>query len=309
MYYSALQCAEVGQQCQGEGDLMQLCALDEKGQLVRASSAHRHVDYSCLECGHVVRLRKGAYRQPHYFHIQPNRTCRLSGKGLVHLSVQNRIVELLPSGEADMEYRFEAIGRVADVAWIPQKIVFEIQCAAITAEEVMARNRSYASVGFDVVWILHSDRYNKQRMTSAEDILKTQSHYYTDIDSHGKGAFFDQYALVEGGRRIWRFPSTSIDLTRPFRCAELRTQVQERLPVLFLERYRHWTRGFAADYLDSCRDGIPIELAASFEKLQQMRCDTVESSFILDYVRTFCYRWIIYPYQVLLRHILEKASR
>ena len=82
---------------------------------------------------------------------------RAFGKGLVHLSVQNRILEMLPPNEADMEVRFDTIGRIADVAWTSQKIVFEVQCATITAEEVMERNPSYASVGYDVVWILHSN--------------------------------------------------------------------------------------------------------------------------------------------------------
>ena len=61
---------------------MQLCALDGKGDLVRATGAERHVDYCCLECGQVVRLRKGAHRQAHYYHTQPNRACGLSEKVL-----------------------------------------------------------------------------------------------------------------------------------------------------------------------------------------------------------------------------------
>lgn len=293
---------------------MQLCALDKNGQLVRATAAERHLDYTCLECRQVVRLRKGVHRQAHYYHSQPNQACRLSGKGLVHISVQKRILELLPENQADMEVRFDTISRIADIAWIPEKIIFEIQCASITAQEIMERNASYASVGFDVVWILHSNRYNKMRVTSAEDVLKSSAHYFTDIDTLGGGSIFDQYSFIVRGKRLWRFPPTSIDITAPYICSENQLLLRKIAPARFLDRYRNWTRGFGNDYRDCCMkmlQGGSIERSLSECFCRLLNEDSLgpENPKLLDALLFYVKRWIVYPYQVVFRHLLEKASR
>jgi hypothetical protein len=227
----------------------------------------------------------------------------------VHLGVQNALVDLLPRGEAEMEYRFDTIGRIADVAWISQKIVFEVQCATITAEEVLARNRSYASVGYEVVWILHTNRYNKTRVTSAEDVLQASAHYYTDIDAMGEGRFFDQYAIVENARRQWRFPAMPIDVTQPYVCDEEKKLLHSAFPERFRERYREWSRGFSGDYLDR-KGACSPEMEKCLQRLlREEKKGGLEEKTLVVYVQEFFYRWIAYPYQVVLRHFLEKASR
>ena len=140
---------------------MQLFALDENDQLVPAQRAVRQRTYICLECGKNVRLRGGVHRQIHYYHIEPIRSCKLAGKSLIHLNVQFYMQSILPQGDSALEHRFPRIRRIADVVWISQKIVFEIQVSLITAEEVLQRNRDYLSQGYRVVWILHEKRYNK----------------------------------------------------------------------------------------------------------------------------------------------------
>jgi competence protein CoiA len=222
--------------------------------------------------------------------------------------VQNKIVELLPTGQAEMEFRFPTISRIADVAWIPQKIVFEVQCATITAEEVMARNASYASIGYDVIWILHSNRYNKGCVTSAEDALKSYAHYYTDINTQGNGSIYDHYAVVEFGKRIWRFPAYSIDITKPYNHKEKQNLLKEDVPAKFLERYRHWNHGFSDDYLDAAAK-MPPELSASFQKLLKETCKVDADVTLFNQVLHYIQKWIIHPYQVVFRHVLEKASR
>lgn len=275
---------------------MQSCAFDDQGQLTRASLAVRQCDYTCFECGQVVRLRKGTFRRPHFFHLQPNQACRQSGKGAVHLSVQHAILEQLPPGQAEMEHRFDAIGRIADVAWIPQKIVFEVQCAFITAAEVLARNQDYASVGFSVVWILHTDRYNKMQMTSAEEVLHNRAHYFTDIDEEGKGTIFDQYAQVHLGRRSFPFPSSTIAIAKPFPIR------QKKIPLSFQKRYSAWTHGFQGDYVDALHHGDQ-RLHDWLVKLEDPQPTYVG--------RLLCAwnTWVVRPYQIVLRHILEKCCR
>ena len=286
---------------------MQLCALGANGDLVGAIRAERHIDYCCLECGKVVRLRKGFHRQPHFYHVQPNNSCAQSGKGLVHLSVQKALLDLLPEGQAAMEHRFTSIGRIADIVWYPQQIVFEIQCASITAEEVMARNMTYATLGYDVVWILHTNRYNKTRMTSAEDILKNHAHYYTDIDTEGEGTIYDQFAVCLGGKRIWRFPRAAIDVTRPYR-----PQVAEG-SMRFLKRYSKWSRGFVNDTLHRYQEGVNDEfhqqLHICLQRLQREEVVITPDMPLSELLERLFRRWILYPYQVLFRHLLEKASR
>ncbi len=265
---------------------------------MRASSALRQCDYVCLECGQVVRLRKGAQRRPHFFHLQPNQACRQSGKGAVHLSVQHAVLEQLPAGEAEMEHRFESIGRIADIAWVPQKIVFEIQCAPITAAEVMERNRDYASLGYDVVWILHADRYNKKRMTSAEEVLSTRAHYFTNIDEEGKGSIFDQYAVTQSGRRSFRFPPFAVDVAKPF---IMSARINAVLPS-FQKRYNAWTHGFAGDYVDVLHQGDQ-RLDSWLAKLEDSRLT------LWGKIHYFWSTWVVRPYQIILRHILEKCCR
>ena len=207
-----------------------------------------------------------------------------------------------------MEYRLPQINRIADIAWIPQKIVFEIQCASITAEEVMGRNASYASIGYDVVWILHTNRYNKARVTSAEDILQSHAHYYTDINTQGKGSIFDHFAVIEGGRRVWRFPTHSIEVTRPYSCHEKKVLLKNDIPKRFSGRYHSWTRGFDNDYLDVLLKKETV-LTDLFQRLHLESGRHNEDGSLMNQLIQYTKKWIVYPYQVVFRHILEKASR
>ncbi len=105
---------------------MQLCALDSKNALIFADKAQKQTDYICSKCDQKVRLRSGMHRHAHFFHITPNRSCRLNGKGMEHIMVQRHLIELLPEGEAELECRFSEIGRIGDVAWHSAKLIFEI---------------------------------------------------------------------------------------------------------------------------------------------------------------------------------------
>lgn len=178
---------------------MQLFALTEKNELISATLAEKQTDYICPECRSRVRARAGIYRTPHFFHLDEERTCRQSGKSLEHLQAQFRLQQMIP--EIKLELPFPSIGRIADAAWEKEKVIFEIQCSPITAEELRARNRDYAGIGWTTIWIFHEERYNKRRITAAEGSVWKRAHYYTNIDQEGKGDFFSHLSTSHQGKR------------------------------------------------------------------------------------------------------------
>ncbi len=194
---------------------MQLYALDEKGQWVEASKAIRAMDYRCVECQGVVRMRAGEFRQPHFYHLERPESCRQAGKGIEHLQTQLYIKKLLPEGETHLEVRFPSINRIADVVWEKKRLVFEIQFSPISAEEVKARNQDYKRQGYEVVWILHDEQYNKPKVSGAEKFLFNKPHYFTNIDHEGEGLIYDQLSQVLRGRRVKSGEILPIDLTSP----------------------------------------------------------------------------------------------
>ena len=192
---------------------MQIFARGPNGTVLPASRAVAGVDYKCLECGQIVRLRAGSQRIRHFYHRRRTRRCRQSGKSLTHLRVQERLHALLPNSQ--LEHPFPSIGRIADLFWPEKNLIFEVQCSPIAAEEVAARNADYDRLGLTVVWILHDRRFNRRHLTAAEHFLHDKPHYFTDIDSSGAGTFYDQKNIARQGlvlRRSRRFP---VQLNRP----------------------------------------------------------------------------------------------
>ena len=61
-----------------------------------------------------------------------------------HKIVQETLLSILP--HASLEHRFPSIGRIADVALLPEKIIFEIQCSLISISEVEKRITDYATL-------------------------------------------------------------------------------------------------------------------------------------------------------------------
>ena len=60
------------------------------------------------------------------------------------------------------------------------------------------------------MWILHDRRFNRYQSTAAEEFLRHFPHYFTNVNGEGKGIFYDQYALMDRGRRIRRTSRFSI---------------------------------------------------------------------------------------------------
>ena len=183
---------------------MQRYAFSQDGERIEAAAAMGQVDYRCPECGGVVRVRKGEERVPHFFHRNEGLSCRLRLKDGLHQTVQSWLVRQLSPESCVCECHFPQISRVADVAFFPQKIVFEVQVSPISAEEAIARTRDYWRLGWHVIWLLHVQTYGRAAASSFEASLGPIPHYFTSI-GWGGGSTWDEVSVVRGSRRQWLF--------------------------------------------------------------------------------------------------------
>ncbi|MCB1081730.1 MAG: hypothetical protein KDK63_01140 [Chlamydiia bacterium] len=119
-----------------------------------------------------------------------------------HEAIQKFLKEKLPG--AELEKNFTEIGRIADIVYFPKKIIYEIQCSSIDLEEVLQRNKDYASIGFHVLWILHDRHFNKKFTSPAELYLRKRGAYYTSLTKEGHGFFYDQLDFFSGAIRIYK---------------------------------------------------------------------------------------------------------
>lgn len=277
---------------------MQLFALDTNHHIISARHALKQRDYFCIECQRKVRVRSGLHRRSHFFHAQDVSPCRLSTKTMSHIQTQCFLEQMLPPGQASLEWRFPEINRIADVVWFDQKMIFEVQCSPISAEEIFQRNRDYASLGYQVVWILHDKRYNQYRLSGAEMALRASPHYFTNIDADGNGMIYDQFHIIAKGLRLARLPPCPIDCSRP-----KDKQSDPMLPRLLQQRLHYWNSCFEGDLLDR-----PEDFAAA--------CDLEERYFPKPIPRPWWrklidgwHTWVARPYNILFQILLERACR
>lgn len=192
---------------------MQLYAFDRERRLIAAVQACKEINYYCMECGSIVRLRGGLHRQKHFFHLQQVVSCRQSAKSMPHIHTQKILQEAFAPGLIELEKRFHSIQRIGDAVHEELKIVFEIQCSPISFAEMNARNRDYASLGYQVIWILHDHQFNQWKVSEAEYFLET-THYFTNIDKEGSGEIYDQWAFMRGPVRKRRGEKVYLDITK-----------------------------------------------------------------------------------------------
>ena len=139
----------------------------------------------------------------------------MEGKGSVlHRAVQKHIYELLPKGEVFVEHRLP--GHIADLAWLPKKIIFEIQVSPISIDTALSRTEDYQKLGFFVVWILHQKGFNSAYLTLAELYLrKHPTCYYTNISVTGHGYIYDQHEEFRNNKRNFRGDPLILDIRNP----------------------------------------------------------------------------------------------
>lgn len=288
---------------------MQLYALDQLNQPVLAGQASKHQDYICSECRERVRVRGGMHRQPHFYHLEPNRHCHLSGKTMPHLQTQWAIYQALPEGECQLEFRLPEINRIADVAWHSQRIIFEVQCSLISAEEILKRNADYRSLNWEVVWILHDKRYNQWRLTAAEWVLRTSSHYFTNMNGEGRGIIYDQFDQRQHGIRLIKLNALPIDVNRFKRFSSLNLLIKPvGLIQLTQQRLNTWKLFFEGDLVLSNLNKQELAYLKMVHDLEAAYNKPARKSRLIK-IKEALYRYFIRPYQLLFQILLEKACR
>lgn len=270
---------------------MQFYALEENLPVI-ASHAHKQRDYRCPECRSVVRVRSGPERQPHFYHLAASSVCRSHQKSAAHLQTQLAILQQLPEGEGRMERPFAEIARIADVAWEKEKIVFEIQCSPISLEEARNRCRDYKKLGYTPVWILHTRRFNRRKISASENFLRKTGAYYTNFDEKGHGEITDQFEICRLQRRLFRGPPLRIDLSKP----GVIPLLSQEFP-LALQLRRHWSLSFYGDLLDR------------FLKQKTPFMSEMERRFFTSPSRASLLHKIKRLYLAFFRIALEKACR
>jgi competence protein CoiA len=127
----------------------------------------------------------------------------------LHQIVQRQVASMLPSAEVSLEHRFPSIGRIADVAWLNRRIIFEIQCSSIDPDELISRIHDYGTLGYALVWVLSDQLYNQPRLSQIEWLLQSHPHYY--CNAH---LVYDQWQMSHLGARR-RGPPLPIALNNP----------------------------------------------------------------------------------------------
>lgn len=166
-----------------------------------------------------------------------------------HKKVQLALKKALTPHEVWLEKNFPVIGRIADVVWPAQKLIFEVQCSSISVQEIEARCRDYEKIGFSVIWILHDCCFNRPYLSPAERFLRTKPHYFTNINAMGHGEIYDQYAFIRWGQRIKRTPRYPISPSQLI----LLKQIPRHLP----KERRKWKLSFGGDLF---HQEIPINM-------------------------------------------------
>ena len=177
---------------------MQLMAIAKNATLISALNAHKKVPYRCQECAGIVFLRGGKETQPHFFHKERH-ACRHDAKGPDHLHIQVRIQKEI-NGSL-LEERFLDINRIADICSHNLKLIIEIQCSSMSLLELKTRTLDYESLGYQIIWILHTKVFFQKKIKPLEKFLEKRWHYFTDINEKGEGSIFDQISSMQDGKR------------------------------------------------------------------------------------------------------------
>jgi len=290
---------------------MQLFALDQNKKLVPAGYASRQYDYQCLECEAIVRVRAGAHRRVHFYHLKNATGCSLHQKSMEHIQVQSFLFEILPPRDCTLEQPFPEVKRIADVAWFSQKLVFEIQCSPISALEVQSRNEDYQKCGYQVVWILHEQTFNQRRLSAAEQFLGDSPHYFTNMNEDGEGMIYDYYALIEANRRTHRLAHFAVQLNQPYRYPEVSPKV---IPIKEMaKRVQSWNFYFSGDLFDlfSKKEDFAKHEAyfAEIYRMEQQAFSKIPKPQPVSNFYNFIDRFLIRPYLLLLQIFIEKHCR
>lgn len=220
---------------------MQRFALTEEGKRVSAEEALSQVNYVCPECLSLVRLKKGEVKVAHFFHLEEGRECRWKTRFQVHTSIQENIAQRL--GNCTVECFFPEISRIADIAYHPSKVVFEIQVSPISAQEVRIRTEDYFRAGWHVIWILHAEQFGKQKACEAEEVFQGIPHYFTSFFDRGDReelCVWDDSSFVYKRKRRWFKPISRIKILNFDPCIFFTPPSQVDKRERYFKSFKEW---------------------------------------------------------------------
>ena len=283
---------------------MQLYAIQKDKQIISAQLAQKHQNYYCVECSGIVRVRGGLHKKKHFFHLKEQRLCSLNKKTLEHLQIQWHIQDILGKENCQLEQFFPEINRIADVCWYKKKIIFEVQCSPISAEEVNCRNKDYKEAGYYVIWILHDKRYNKSRLTAAELELTTRTFYFSNINKEGKGFIYDQYDQLINRRRVKTEGPFKINILNPIETSkDFNLKSLSTLPTAIHNRVHNSPYYFFGDLV--YQFFLPNMALQHKLLLDEKKIKKNISSNVLIKIK----RFIVDSYQLIIRVLLESSCK
>lgn len=280
---------------------MQLYALDQSSKIIFAKYANKIETYFCLECHTILRCRGGFYKQKHFYHVKENRACRQNGKSQEHLQVQLFLQKSIGIQDCVLEKSFKQIHRIADVVWTSKKIIFEVQCSSILADDVKKRNEDYESLGFTVIWILHHNRFNQKRVSAAESFLHTLPCYFTNIDKMGRGFIYDNFWLMEKGFRVFSTQNFLVSIrSLKDNLSKSLQKRKEEIPDLLWEKLGKQKYYFEGDLMDQLLNkDVSPHLFKEALKIQKKK---LKWGF-----KELFFACILRPYKILFNMALERA--
>ena len=283
----------------------------EEGCFINAADSSPDKSYRCVSCKSLVKLRRGLFRIPHFYHLAKTPSCRLYSKSEDHMLAQLAIQRLLPPGETTLEKPFSEISRVADLAWERPKIVFEIQCSKLSVQEVRQRVHDYSKVGYRVVWILDDRIFNRNKIGEAEHLIRKSTSYYAKLRNQTFPTFYDQFEIDSNRKRLKKGHRLTVQLQRPFSVPPKGSWLEMPLPNQVLRKIELSQIYFHGDLLHKAflSKKIP-EIAYSMHTLRVLeeyykRKVEKERLFGMALIT----RWILQPLGLFLLYLHERADK
>jgi hypothetical protein len=146
------------------------------------------------------------------------------GKSVAHEEIQGYLKKQIPALELEKN-----LGRRrADAVWEERKVVFEIQISPISLQEALQRCTDYASMGYQVVWVLHEALYNGPKVSPAEKFLRAG---YPTYFTNG-AALYDQIEVIRGRKRLFKGEPLPVNIAEP--CAPFIKVPDRNWPLHFV---------------------------------------------------------------------------
>jgi hypothetical protein len=287
---------------------MALYAFDDD-ILVYAGNAEERQTYRCSGCNKPVRLRRGPFRAPHFYHLSLSPSCRLYSKSQDHLLAQLAIQKLLPEGETVIEKPFIDLLRVADLVWEPQKLIFEIQCSQLSVREAEERVHDYGTAGYQVVWILDDRIFNRRHVRSAEAELRQMFCYYATLRKQIFPCFYDQFEVFSQAERIKKGHRLKIFLGAP-RIFPVVSVEKELFPSQIIARASPGQLYFQGDLLHKALLASAIPSVAFFlENLAVLETFIVQTASKREgFWKRLWIAWVVEPFDDFMLGLLEWAE-